>query len=134
MGSVSKLDIKGKEVLVIDYSGCKEGDMMKLLDQLKELVYDDPDKKRLILSCHENSYLTASFMRYAEMKTRESLDMIEKLAFTGVDPVKKIIVKGYALMFKRNFKIFNTREEAIAYLVSDTTSDLDKEVNPSFHD
>ena len=134
MGSVSKLDIKGKEVLVIDYSGCKEDDMIKLLDQLKEVVYSEAGKKRLILSCHENSYLTASFMRYAEAKTRESIDIVDKLAFTGIDPVKKIIVKGYALMFKRNFKVFNTREEAIAYLVSDTTSDLDKDVNPSIHD
>jgi hypothetical protein len=134
MGSVSILNIDGKEVLVIDYSGCKEAEMMKLLNQLKALVYEVPEKKRLILSCHSNSYLTTSFLRHAETKTNEALHHIDKLAFTGLDPVNKIILKGYALMFKRNFKVFNTREEALAYLLSDTTSDLDKEVNPSIHD
>ena len=109
--------------------------MLKLVDQIIQLVLEGNEgEKKLILSCHANSYVTTSFLRYAEKRTLEVIHRIDKMAFTGTDPVKSIILKGYSLMFQRNFKTFNTREEAIAYLISDTTSDLDKKVNPSLHD
>ena len=130
MGSVSQVIVNGKLILVVDYAGCNEAEMIKLSNHLTVNLNELPKGTPwLVLSCHENSFITGAFLRAAEKHTRENIHHLKKMAFTGIDPVKRIILKGYSFMFRRNFKSFNTREEALAYLASDETSDQDNEVN-----
>jgi len=135
MSGLSKIEVDEKVIYVIDYAGCNETEMMALVQKARvTMLENEKDSPFLILSSHENSYLTPAFMRYVEKQTKESIHRIGKIAFTGLDPVKKIIVKGYSLMFRRNFKVFKTREEAIAYLINAKTSDQDSDVKPTLHD
>src|SRR5882672_4610118 len=111
------------EILLIDYTGCKEAQMIQLITKFKELIQTH-SKPALILSIfNDNTYVTPAFMRHAEKETGEVIRLIEKAAFVGLSPTKKIILQGYNVFFGRSFQTFNTPEEAIRYLVDRSTSD-----------
>lgn len=125
MGEVRKLDIEQQVILEIDYSDCNTEQMISLLSRLRELVLAE-NKPCLILSCLEQkNFMTPAFVRYAEKVTKENLHRIKKMAITGTTTPQKFIIKGYNILFQRNFKLFDTREEAIRYLLDPTTFDDD---------
>ena len=111
------------EILVIDYTGCKEAQMIQLITKFRELIQTH-SKPVLILSIFDDdTYATPAFMRHAELETGEVIRLIEKAAFVGLSQTKKIILQGFNVLFGRSFQTFDTQEEAIRYLVDRSTSD-----------
>ncbi len=117
MSGVQKLMIGEKEILSVDYSDCKESEMMTLATELSELGI--AENKQLYVLCifNDKNFITPKVMRHMESVTKPANHLVEKMAIVGLNSTKKVILKGYNLLFQRNFRAFNTREEAIAYLV-----------------
>jgi hypothetical protein len=125
MGHVRKIEIDGATILELDYSDFKEVQMISLLDQAKEFALSE-NRSFLVLGCfYSNNYLTPAFMRQAEKVSSEILHLITKLALVGLNPTQKLILKGYNIFLQRNFKAFDSREEAIRYLLDKSTTDDD---------
>ncbi len=125
MKRIEKIEKFFKEVYIIDYSDCKEAEMIGLVTELKKQVVGE-GRPILILSVfNDRCYITPKFMRHAEQQTREALHLIEKQAMVGLSETKKIILKGYNLLFRKNIKTFDNREEAMAYLLDENTTDKD---------
>lgn len=119
MGGVQKLVIGGREVLMVDYSDCNQEAMIALATQLCELALAE-NKDSLVLNIFNNkNFITPKVMRHFEDVTNRTIHLVDKMAIVGLSPTKKVILKGYNLLFKRDFKAFNTREEAIIYLMDD---------------
>ena len=117
MSGVQKLVIDGREVLMVDYSDCNQEAMIVLATQLCELALTE-NKDSLVLNIFNNkSFITPKVMRHFEDVTNQTIHLIDKMAIVGLSPTKKVILKGYNLLFKRDFKAFDTQEEAIAYLM-----------------
>ncbi len=122
MGGVQKLMINDKEIWSLDYSNCKEDGMIALASELTELGLAE-NKPMLVLAIYnEKNFVTPRVMRHLESVTGRIIHLIDKAALIGLSPTKKILLKGYNFLFNRNFKAFNTREEAIAYLLGDEPS------------
>jgi hypothetical protein len=116
MNGVTKLISNRKEIWCINYSNCKEDDMIALACELTELGIAE-NKPMLVLAIYnEKNFVTPKVMRQFEKVTAKIIHLVDKAAMVGLSPTKKIILKGYNLLFNRNFKAFNTKEEAIAYL------------------
>jgi len=111
------------EILVVDYRGCKEAQMIQLTTKLKELIQARSTPARVLSVYNDKTYITPTFMRHTEKETGEVIHLIEKAAFVGLSTTKKIILQGYNLLFGRSFQTFDTEEEAIRYLVDRSTSD-----------
>jgi hypothetical protein len=47
------------------------------------------------------------------------------MALVGLNETKKLILKGYNHNFQRNFKVFETRDEAVRFLLDEKTTDKD---------
>jgi hypothetical protein len=119
MASVSKMVHKGKSIIVVDYSDADEQGMLRVLKEAEELFLNERDCNLLLSIFNERNFTTPTFMLNAETVVSRLLQKIEKQAIVGLNAPKKIILKGFNLVLNRNFKAFDTREEALAYLVSD---------------
>jgi hypothetical protein len=110
-------------VLVIDYSNLKEAEMIEKAIAAKDLILTE-NKPVLLLSIYnDKGYATPSFMRTIEKETRVILHLIEKQAVTGLNDTKKILLKGYNFLFQKDIRNFNSLEEALDFLVDETTTD-----------
>ncbi len=123
MGRIEKLTEDNKQIFVIDYSDCKEAEMIALVLELKKQMLSTNRPVMILSIFSAKSYATPKFMREAESSTREVIHLIEKSAMVGLSKTKKMILKGFNFLLKRNFKAFDTKEEAMVYLLDVNTSD-----------
>lgn len=103
-------------IYIIDYSNLKEENMIGLVMKLSDEVKKTSQLIRIISIFNDKSYVTPRFMRSVEAITREMRDLIQGQAVVGLNATKKIILKGYNLMFQQDIRNFETLPEAIEYL------------------
>lgn len=110
---------KGQAIFVIDFSHCQSKEILLLLEQVK-----------LIVSRHApHSMLTLGDMTGAEvdkkvatrMKEVLTLDRpyVKRAAFVGAESVPHVFLENFKTFSQRELPNFNTREEAMEWLVSD---------------
>jgi len=125
MVSIKQIDKEGKTVFVIDYSNCKEAEMLAGEAELKERVLHLNKPILLISVFNEYAYVTPSFMRAAERDNVDLGHLLEKQAVVGLNPIKKMILKGFNLLMRRNVRNFESVDEAMEFLLDATTTDRD---------
>lgn len=121
MSSGIKIEIHhDREILIIDFSGYKEDEMIKMLVEFRDIIISG-NKPVLVLGIFSNkNFLTTRFMQaFRKVKRVESTPFIAKQAVIGLDENKRIIVKGFNAFFKRDIQSFDTKDRAIQYLISE---------------
>ena len=115
MNRIEQISIAGKDIFIIDYSGCKERQMVDMIVSLKEqiLTFNKPVS---VLSIFTTSYATPAFMQALRVAAHEVNHLLEKEVVVGLSNPKKMILKGYNLLFNKNVQAFDTREEAMKHL------------------
>ena len=109
------IEVHGEQqIIMVDYKGLKEKEMIELQQANFELVTQT--KIRLILSDFRNCYVTPAFVVEAKKFTAATLQHIDKVGLPGIDSVKPWILKEILLTYPVNFKPFDTKEEAIQFL------------------
>ena len=66
MPDIEIIQISGREIIYIDYTGCKPVQMIAIFNQAKEIVLIKGDC--LLLTNFERAYITPAFMSNAEKK------------------------------------------------------------------
>ncbi len=90
--------------------------MMMAATALKDAIAAEGKPVSVLALFDDKTYITGVFMRHAEKETAQVIHLIEDSAFVGLSKTKKFILLGYNLLFRKNFKAFDTREEAVQYL------------------
>ena len=114
-----------KEILIVDFSDCDENQMIALVDEASKILTAN-NKSQLLLSVYnDRAYATPKFMNAVRVDMARFIHLIEKQAIVGLNETKKIILTGFNLTFDRNVRAFDTREEAISFLIDESTTDKD---------
>src|SRR5258708_5268926 len=113
MPGVELLQISGKEIIFVDYSGCKPAEMITVFNQAREIIVTKKGDC-LLLANFEHCYITAPFMRHAEKEMLLVSHLIKKNSFYGMTYPQRMILKGFRFFIgKDDFVHFDTRQEAI---------------------
>ncbi len=116
--AVEKITYKGKEVVILDYKGAKTNDdMLYNLKAHGDYLESQPGKM-LILDDLSGTYISREFLAKAKALGKELESKRAKGAMLGIEGIKKILLKSYVVFTKANIKPFESREEALEYLVS----------------
>jgi hypothetical protein len=97
--------------------------MIEAVEALQRLVQERNQKFLIMSVFNDKNYATPRFMRTAESVALSVLPLIDKQAIVGLNFTKQLILKGFNLLLKRNIPHFGSEEEAMAFLLNDTTSD-----------
>jgi len=109
----------GKRIIVVDYKGLKEKEMIELLTSHVTLTLDT---KLNFLADFNNTYVTPGYMNHARKFVELTKSIVDKGALLGVDPIKAWILKGILYAYPVNYKAFKSSDEAIAFLTSTTAA------------
>jgi hypothetical protein len=116
--SLSYINYKGKKILIIDYSKCRTTqDTLNVLEMVKN-EYLNSSEKFLALNDFSNAPSNNEYMDKARQYAKEILD--EKTlrnSCIGITGIKKILLSAYNLTVKNKLMPFDTKEEALEYLV-----------------
>ena len=111
------MQVEDREILIIDFSDCKEAEMINRLIQAMEVVRQD-NKPTLVLNIfNDKCYATPDFVRTAESAYDEVRPLIKKNAIIGLSDVQKMILKGFTILGNRELRNFESFDESIRFLV-----------------
>src|SRR5579871_5454883 len=122
---ISKVSMNNREILVVDYSNKSEKQMLDLVMEAKKAILADNRPVLLLSIYNDKSYATPKFMMALRQETPEVLHLIRNQAVVGLNATKKMILKGYNFLFRRNIRAFDTADEAIKFLADATKTDKD---------
>lgn len=125
MDRISKTELDNKNILEVNYSDLREGGITDLLENVKQLILQDKKPVMIISYFNSKNYVTAAFIIRAKEITSEVLPYVEKMTFVGLSMTQKILLKGFNIALQRNFRSFDTREEALKFLLDNESTDKD---------
>ena len=108
---------KGQAIFLIDFSHCHGKDMMLLLDQVRADVARHEPGSVLTLA----DFGGATIDKAVATKIKEVLVLdrpyVKKSAWVGTDSLPHVFYENFKTFSQRDFPIFETREEAMDWLV-----------------
>ena len=109
----------GKQIVLTDFSNCSAREVEKIARAVPELVTVQPRGSVLLLV----DFTKASFDEEAMRAMKESAvfdkPFIKKSAWVGAEHIPSLFVRNLKEFSKREFPTFESREEALAWLVED---------------
>ena len=113
------LSHKGEEVLYIDFSNCKTKEETITLLEASAEYYRKSPVPLLTLTNADKAKGSKEFMDLAKKLNKEIFDeKTKKGAIIGVQGLKRVLLQGYNLIAKNKLSPFDTKVEALDYLVS----------------
>jgi hypothetical protein len=110
---------KGKQILLTDFSNCSPREVEKIARAAPEYITAQPRGSVLLLV----DFTGASFNEEALRAMKESAvfdkPYIKKSAWFGADSLPQVFQQSLKDFSRRQFPIFKSREEALAWLVED---------------
>ncbi len=125
---IRKVTIQGKSILCIDYTGLRESGMMELGTAATQVILNE-NEPQYILTCFSNTYATPAYVRHMERNAELVRHLIFRNALVGLNKPKMMILKGFNMVARTNFKPFASEVEALTYLLGEP---LHEQVTPLF--
>ena len=115
----SFIEHKGKKILLIDYRGLKKKDeMIATLHEAIGLYAESTEPLRTLIDMTDAAG-NSEWMNESKKYGKQVGDKTLKSAIIGITGIKKVLLMGYNSVVKGRLKPFDTKEQALAYLVSD---------------
>lgn len=103
--------------MLCDYSQCKTQEETIQVLELARVEYLKSSENFLVLNDFSGGVMSNDFMSKARKYGTEIFDKrTPKTASIGISGMKKVLVSTYNLIVKNKLMIFDTREEALAFL------------------
>jgi len=116
--SVSYIYHKGKKVMYCDYSQCQTVEATLAVLNSAKLEYIKSKENFLVLNDFSNCVVSNEFMAKAREYGKELFDQrTPKTASIVISGVKKILVGTYNIVVKNKLSIFDSKEDALDFLV-----------------
>ena len=123
MDRVRFLTHQGKQVLLVDYTGCTRQALLDILKERAQLVMAQPPGSVLLLvdvTGVETSKDVNDEVKKVAVRER---DRVKRAAIVGVESVPKVLFEAVKTFAARDYRPFPTREAAMDWLVKDEGTD-----------
>jgi hypothetical protein len=110
---------KEAKILLLDFTGCEAEEVEALCVEIKNMITKQPRDSVLVLA----DFTGAKFTREAMARMKEVLVFdkphVHKAAWVGVESMPKVFYDAVKNFSRRELPSFNTREEALEWLVEE---------------
>ncbi len=109
----------GKEIFVLnfDYSAIEEA--VPLIEKCADQVRSRPENSVLTLTVISKGKFNTELVEYLKDLTKGNTPYVRKAAVVGVEGLYKVVMSAVSIFSKRDFKLFDNKEDAIHYLIED---------------
>ncbi len=119
MERIKFIDYKDKKILLEDFSGLKPGEeFYEILEEARKTIHSQPASSVLALFDATDAYFDQNVINQMKEFTASNTPYIKASAVVGITGLLKIALMTVTKFAKRDFKPFNTREEALEWLVA----------------
>jgi hypothetical protein len=109
---------RDKEILFLDFSACKAGEVLLVIDKAKPVIAARPEKSLLTLSDVTNARFDDTVSQRMKEFTVHNKPFVKAAAVVGITGLKKIVFEAVMLFSQRKLHAFETIEQAKDWLAA----------------
>ncbi len=110
---------QGREIYMLDCSGCSPGDVLSIIGECARQVRARPEKSVRTLTVAGGGKFDNDVLQGLKELTQGNAPYVEKAAVVGVTGLYKVVLNAIKVFSKREFHLFDTVEEAKDFLATD---------------
>ncbi len=108
----------GRDILFLDFSECKAGEVILVIDKATPVIAGQPEKSLLTLSDVSNARFDDSVTQRMKEFTAHNKPFVKAAAVVGITGLKKILFEAVMMFSKRKIHAFETVEQAKDWLAA----------------
>lgn len=116
-GTIKWITFQGKEILLNDRSNLREGDLINNVNNAVKIIEASGKKDILYLVNNSNTIITPEVKELIKKAGNQLKPYLKQTAVIGPNPAQKILINILSKITGMNIKIFDTLEDAKAWLV-----------------
>ncbi len=109
---------KGKRIFYTDFSNLKSEQSIQMLAEVDIVIRKEPIGSVLMLGNYENSPFSMNTLTAFNKYTPEHQKYLKANSMVGIKGLTKVMFDGASKFLKTEFRIFNTKEEALDWLAT----------------
>jgi len=110
---------KGKQILLVDFTNCAPEEVKSVADEARRIITAQPQQSVLVLA----DFTGAQFSRDAATRIKEvttyDRPYVKRAAWVHTETLPKVFYDAIKAFSQREFPTFQTREQALEFLVED---------------
>ncbi len=110
---------KGKQVLVLDFTNCTPEEVIAVCDEVRRVVTAQSERSVLLMA----DFAGAQFNKGAVTRIKEvatyDRPYVKRVAWVHTENLHKVFYEAIKRFSQREFPAFETREQALDFLVQD---------------
>ncbi len=118
-GRIRFIEHRGKSIMMVDLSHCSPDQILALLEEFRDKVTSQSPNSLLILA----DFTDANFDKSVITRMKELLVLdrpyVKHAAWVGTKSLPHVYYENFKSFSKRELPSFDTREEALEWLVKD---------------
>jgi hypothetical protein len=118
MERVQIIQHKGKPIIYLDFSRCTKEEFAAVIEASKSVIRNRPLGSVLTLSDFTGFMFSFQMIDMLKDFTMENKPYVKAAALIGVTGLRKIPYEAVMKITRRNLPAFNTKMEAMEYLVN----------------
>ena len=121
----------GQRILLVDFTGCTPIQVAIICDLVPTYVTSEPRGSVLILVDFTNAQIDRNAVEHLKKAMVHDRPHIKRSAWTGAAGFPKAFYENVKAFTVREFPIFQTREQALTYLVGEEQEETQELASPA---
>lgn len=118
MGCSEILKHKGKDIVLVNLANCSPQSTFSILDEAHVIIAKHAPKSALILTDSTGATYNSEVSNAMKDFSSKNTPYVKGSAVVGADAMRKVLVAAIRVATKRDIRTFDSREEAMDWLVS----------------
>ena len=106
------IDHKGKQIFVLDCSGCTTDQIREIIKECGRVVQAQPEKSVLTMTIAGGGKFDNEIISELKELTKGNEPYVKKAAVVGMTGLYKVVLMAVSMFSNREFHLFDTAEEA----------------------
>lgn len=109
----------GKEIYILNFSHENPDESIPLIEECALQVRQRPENSVVTLTIVSSGYYNAELVDRLKKLSKGNSPYVRKAAVVGIKGLYKVAFTAVSIFSKREFKLFDTKEKALDYLLQD---------------
>jgi hypothetical protein len=110
---------EGKQVLVLDFTNCTPEEVTFLSEEAERIITGQPDNSVLVLADFAGAQFSRDAITRIKEVTTHDRPFVKRVAWVHTASLPKVLYDAIKTFSQREFPTFETREEALEFLVKE---------------
>lgn len=110
---------KSKQVLILDFTGCTPEEVKSVTDEAVTVITGQPENSVLVLADFAGAQFTKDAVTRIKEVTTYDRPHVKRAAWLHTGSLPKVFYDAIKRFSQREFPTFETREQALDFLVQD---------------